>query len=204
MRKAFRRSVPVVFLFAAASGCAGTQVPDRTLFVGEVAHVLSRDEIMTGNLPVTVDNRGKEPLKLGWLKQSLIDQGMKEEDLVQGRIALSRHQYYWHNTGSGIVRQFFRTVTVPKGLTVEVGNIVEIETLKGYGSVRNVRYKTKADGNCIYRRSDNSSFKEIMGVLTMVGPNGAASLYCPDLEKEGWTPQRYRYGIDWQKAPTSP
>ena len=202
MNKRLRHAALLGVLLVATSGCAGTPPPDRTRFIGEVAHVPTRDEILSGNIPLTVDNRGREPLKMSWLRKSLLDEGMKDEELVYGRVALTRHQYYWHNTGSGIVRQYFRSVTVPKGLTVEVGNVIEIETLKGTGRAKTVRYKSRADGNCEYRRSDNSAFKEIMGVVTMVGPSGAASLYCPDLEKEGWKPHKFNYGIDWQLAPT--
>jgi hypothetical protein len=165
--------------------------------VWEVAYVPTRNEIVTGDIQFTQDNRGREPIKWAWLHASLLKQGMKDEEIVDGSVVIGRTQYYWHNVTSGIVRQYLRPSTVQKGLELNVGNVIEVETVGGYAKAVRVMYKTLADGKCEYRRTDRGGVSNFLGAISSVGGNGANSLYCPELEARGWFSHRHNLGEEW-------
>ena len=183
-------------------GCATTiQFPDGTYSIGEVAHVLSRQEIRTGDINDTIDNRGKEQIKIPWLYDSLLKEGINDEEIVDGSVVLNRVKYGWYNVTSGIVRQAVNLATVPKGLAVAVGNIVETENIGGQAVVVRVRYMNLADGHCEYRLRDRGAVGATFDALNPIGGPGEASLYCPEIEKEGWYPIETTKGIQWFSIP---
>lgn len=192
-------------VFAAALfqlGCATTiQFPVGTRSIGEVAHVLSRQEIQTGDIQATVDNRGKEQIKMPWLYESLLKEGIKDEDIVDGSVVLNRVKYGWYNVTSGIVRQAVNLATVPAGIAVSVGNIVEVQNIGGQAVVVRVRYMNLADGHCEYRLHDRGTIGAAVDVLNPIGGPGEASLYCPEIEKEGWYPVETARGMQWFSKP---
>ena len=183
-------------------GCATvTPIPDGTRTLREVAHVLSRQEILTGNIQASRDNRGREPIQWPWLYEVLLKRGIKNEQIVDGSVVLGRTQYYWHNVTSGIVRQHVLPATVAKGLEITVGNIVEVEIMGGYATVVRVRYKNLADGQCGYRVGDRGSVGSTLDAINPIGGPGATSLYCPEIEKEGWFAIKNVMGIEWFSKP---
>lgn len=182
------------------SGCAtSVLVADGTIMLREVIHVLTRQEIVSGDIQATKDNRGHEPIKLPDLYETLLKSGIKDSDIEDGSIILARTQFYWHNVASGIVRQAYLLSTVEKELVVEVGNIVEVERRGELSTVTRVKYKTLAEGSCDYRTRDKSVVSSFLSAINPIGGPGAASLYCPYLAEEGWTPINHGYGIDWTR-----
>jgi hypothetical protein len=183
-------------------GCAtSVLVADGAIMLREVIHVLTRQEIVTGDIQATKDNRGREPIKLPDLYATLITSGIKDSDIVDGSIILGRTQFYWHNVASGIVRQAYLLSTLEKGLVVEAGNIVEVERRGELSTVTRVKYKNLTEGDCDYRTKDKTVVSSFLNAINPIGGPGAASLYCPYLAEEGWTPINYGYGIDWTRQP---
>jgi hypothetical protein len=183
-------------------GCTYTiRFPDGTHTIGEVAHVLSRQEILTGDIEASVDNRGREQIKMPRLYESLLKDGMKDEELVDGSVVLNRVMYGWYNVTSGIVRQSVNVATVTKDLAVTVGNIVEVENRGGNAVVVRIRYMNLADGHCEYRLRDRGTIGDIFDALNPIGGPGEASLYCPEIEKEGWYALETTRGIQWYSKP---
>jgi hypothetical protein len=202
------RLLPVlsVCLAALTGGCAThTPIPDGTRTLWEVAYVPTRKEIVTGDIQLARDNRGREPIKAAGLHADLLKRGIKDEDIVDGSVVLGRTQYYWHNVISGVVRQYLRPSTVRKGLELDVGNVIEVEIVGGYATAVRVRYKTLADGKCEYRRKDRSAVSSVFNAINPIGGPGAASLYCPAIEAQGWFAEDHYMGVEWfDRRLTSP
>lgn len=175
--------------------------PDGTLTIGEVAHVLTRQEILTGDIDEYVDNVDREQIKMPWLHESLLKQGLTDEDIVDGSVVLNRVRYSRYNVASGIVRQSVNLATVTKGLTVTEGNVVEVENSGGYAAVVRIRYENLKDGQCEYRVRDRDSVSQVFDALNPIGGPGEASLYCPAIEKEGWYPMDTTRGVQWYSKP---
>jgi hypothetical protein len=187
---------------ALASGCASTPVPDRTLMLGEVAHVLTRQEIVTGDVDKAVDNRDKEKVRMPRLAENLKARGFSDADMQQGSVVLVRFQYYRHNEMSGIVREHLRTATVAKGLELRNGNVVELEVQGGYAIAVRLRHANLEQGQCAYRTASKSEVSVALNAVNPIGGARAASLDCPGLAAEGWTRTPYVYGFEWRKPPT--
>lgn len=154
-------------------------------------------EIVTGDIKLTADNRGREPVKWEWLHAELLKRGMKDDEIVDGSVVIGRTQYYWHNVTAGIVRQYLRPSTVQKGLELNVGNVIEVETVGGYATAVRVRYKTLAEGRCEYRRTDRGVVSNALNAINPIGGPGAASLYCPEIESKGWFGLKHYMGVEW-------
>ena len=186
---------------ALTSGCASTPVADRTLLLGEVAHVLTREEILAGDIDKAVDNRGREKVKAPRLAEALKARGLSDADLQQGSVVLVRFQYYRHNEMSGIVREHLRTATVATGLELRNGNVVELEVQGGYAKVVRLRHADLNQGQCAYRTLSKSGVFGVLDAVNPVGGSRAASLDCPGLAAEGWTRKPFVYGFEWHKSP---
>lgn len=182
------------------TGCAtSTPIPDGTVMLREVAHVLSRQEIVSGEVRATFDNRGREPIRVPDLHELLLKNGMQDRDMVDGSVVLGRTQYFWHNVTSGVVRQYVQASIVAKGLEVHVGNIVEVEKRGNFATVIRVKYTNPAEGRCEYRTNDRNVVSSALAAINPVGAGGGASLYCPYLAEEGWTPNQHLGGVEWTK-----
>jgi hypothetical protein len=191
----------IICVTIALTGCATTTpIPDGTRTVREVAHVLTRQEIVTGDIRTTRDNRGQEPIRLPGLHAALLKYGLKDEEIVDGSVILGRTQYYWFNNSSP-ERQFVRPAIVAKGVAVSVGNIVELEITKNMATVIAVKYNDLADGKCVYRRSEQSAVGKVLDPINPIGGAGARSLYCPEIQKAGWFPVMHERGVEWFSRP---
>jgi hypothetical protein len=200
-----RNSVAALAAVAQAaliSGCASTPVAERTLLLGEVAHVLTRQEILTGDIDKAVDNRGREKVRIPQLPEQLKARGLSDADMQQGSVVLVRFQFYRHNEASGIVREHLRTATVAKGLELRNGNVVELEVQGGYAKAVRLRHADLQQGQCAYRTVSKSGAIAALDAVNPIGGARAASLDCPGLAGEGWTRKPYVYGFEWHKPPT--
>lgn len=173
-------------------GCAATPpavLPPGTLTIGEVMHVLTSDLVAAGAIAPGVPQ--------AQLRQALEVRGLSDDDVRSGRVLVVRTMFYWNNTISAIKHDVLAPERAPKGLDVRPGNVVEMR-LEPHGSpITRVRAASLAEGGCFYADVGVGPAVEALGALSGVGPRGAASLYCPGLEREGWVRPR----TFWHKPP---
>ena len=83
---------------------------------------------------------------------------------------------------------------------MEPGNIVETRETppeRGGNRIERVRAPSRQAGRCSYVELPTGLVKGMMGAISMIGPSGAATLYCEGIEAEGWQrPRTY-----WHKPP---
>jgi len=172
------------------AGCAqqGVYLPDGTLTLAEVRNVLTADDVAKGRAgPEGPDQN---------LREHLLQVGFSQNQIDHGRVAVVREGYYWHNTVSGIHHDILRLALVPEGMTVEPGNIVECVQMKPC-TIHRIRGKNLEEAKGRYDELPASLANVILGTASLVGPSGAATLYCVGIEKEGWQrPRTY-----WHKLP---
>jgi hypothetical protein len=177
-------------LAGCASGPPSVELPPGTLLLGEVQHVLTRSMVDAGEFaPGDIREGLGGELRAGGFTDAQID---------AGRVVVIRDRIYWNNTVSGIKHSILKPALVIEGLVVEPGNVVEIEgSQRPRAVVRRVRAMSLAAGSCFYGDVPVGAAVEALGVLSLVGPRGSASLYCSGIEKEGWQrPRTY-----WHKLP---
>ena len=178
------------------AGC--TVDPERpvaqgTLLIGEVAHVLTRDQIRRD-----ADLGPKQTSE--WIYDALIARGYTDAEVVDGSAVRVRMQYHWYSE-SGEKREQLLMTPVRKGLRAELGNVVEVEVdAEGRGTVVRVRHASLEAGNCNYVRVDRgvagASLEILMFLMLSPGTvQGWATLYCKGMEEEGWV----HPGTLWEK-----
>jgi hypothetical protein len=194
MNKLFYLVCTLSFL-ALIGGCAskGVKLPPKTIFLGEVSHFLT-PQLVAGN-ELAPGN------KIENLASKLRDWGFTSEEVANNRVVVVRAGIYWNNTISGIKRDMLRVALIPNGLEVRVGNIIEVDQ----GSppdhpitINRVRAENLKAGNCYYDELPTGLVKGLMGAIGLVGPSGAATLYCKGIENEGWQ----RPATYWRKLPS--
>lgn len=175
----------------------------------EVAHVLTRQEILTGEMRMLRAD-GKVYLDVilcpggiscPGLYLDLLASGMQSGDMVDGSVILGRTQYFWGEPETGSVREAIRVLPVARGLEVSAGNVVEAERAYRFATVMRVKYRTLAEGGCFYGTDDGTVSGLTRDALRPVGRDGAASLRCANLASEGWTQVHRCNGIEWTKPP---
>ena len=176
-----------VTLTAIPGGCATRlQMPEGTRTIREVVRVPSRDSIING---------------MPEIYAALLKGGMRDEEIVDGSVVMTRTQYYRHNATSGVIREYVRPSIVSKSLRVAPGNVVELEVVKGYSVVTRVRYRDLAEGKCEYRLIDRTGVLRGLDAINPIGGPASASLYCPEVERDGWSANRIGYGVEWFNKP---
>ena len=175
------------------TGCAsspGVMLPPGTLNLGEVSHVLTAEQIEAGRLgPYDRDDT------LG----TRVSQFFSADQIARGQVFVIRTGIYWNNTVSGIKHDMLRIALAPDDVVVEPGNVVEMAVgdARLPLTIRRVRGKDLAAGPCFYDELPNDAAVDVMGALSLVGPRGAATLYCRGIEAEGWVRPR----SFWHKLP---
>lgn len=187
---ALRRQARAAALGAALLGaCASPPppLPEGTQFLGEVARIASRDDLLDG-FALGPD---RVPSSLPYLKRC----GIAEGDIADRRFAVVRYYYYWHNVSAGVVHSGVRLAAMPPGVAVRSGNIVEVEVTTSAadpsaqcGAITRVRAADAQGAGCVYRRNERHGFGAVLGALSPIGGPGSASLDCPDIEGTGWEP----------------
>jgi hypothetical protein len=168
---------PVAFVIV---GCAsqGAYLPERTLVLGEVMNVMTQAQVETGELGH--DSKVKD------LANKMRTQGFTIEQVDSNRVVVVREGIYWNNSVSGIKRDMLRPALIENGLTVNAGNIIEVTTGTKPPTITRVRADNLQSGSCYYDELPTGLVKGLMGIVSMVGPSGAATLYCKGIESEGW------------------
>lgn len=186
----------------ALAGCAAhAPPPEHTLILAEVVQVVTSDQPEQGlDHSGTFERFPKELFSLCGLST----QGGEVRDL-----ALVRFSYYWHNGGAP-VRETVRWYGVVPELRVVPGNVVEIELLQGVDSadsqcpwVSRVLAEDIESAGCEYLKAPQGAFRRALGLLSLIGAPGSASLDCPALAGDGWREERFGfYGATaWMKTP---
>lgn len=166
----------------------------------EVAHVLTRQEILTGQFRMPRDDGNSEQAMIP-MYLSLLANGMQSGDMVDGSVVLGRTQYFWNDPTADPVRQTVRVLPVARGLELSAGNVVEAQQGYTFAMVIGVKYRTLAEGKCFYGTDDGAVSGMARTAIRPVGRDGAASLRCVNLASEGWTQVRRCNGIEWTKPP---
>jgi hypothetical protein len=173
------------------SGCTshqGVALNGETLMLGEVRHVLTREQVHSGRIAAHDPPRD--------LSELMRKRGWTDEQLDAGRLLVVRLQIYWNNTSSGILRDQLDVVLADDGPQVAPGNVVEFAAS---GRVQRVRARTLAEGPCYYGNVPVGEAVELLGGLSLIGSRGSASLYCKGIELEGW----HRPRTFWHRLPTA-
>lgn len=181
------RTLGCLSIGLALAGCASAPppLPEHTLFLGEVARIASRADLLDGFRlgPDTVVS----PVS------SLRRCGFGDDDLQDRRFAVVRFHYYWHNVAAGVVHSAVRFVAIPPGVVVRSGNLVEVDVTTAPGdpqaqcaAIHRVRGETLQSAGCVYRRNERSGLGAAMGGLSPLGGPGSASIDCDGIEGTGW------------------
>jgi len=180
--------VPAWVLLACASG--GGHPDEGTLIVAEVSRVLNRKQVAEGD--VAPGEHWKQLAE--WVRE----RGLSDADVDAGRAIVIRRGLYWYNTVSGIKHSMVLLAHLEPGMTVEVGNVVELRVDVNARAVgQRVRAASLVDGGCYFVEMPSSLLEDVAGVIGMVGSRGIATLYCAGLESEGWQrPDQF-----WVKLP---
>lgn len=175
---------------AVALGLAGCAVappvlPEHTLFLGEVARIASRADLLAG-FQLGAD---AVPSPVPGLKRC----SFGDDDLQDRRFAVVRFHYYWHNVAAGVVHSAIRLAAIPQGMTVRSGNLVEVDVTTApldanaqCAAIHRVRGDDLKSAGCTYRGNERSGFGAVMGALSPLGGQGSASIDCAEIEGTGW------------------
>ena len=155
---------------------------DGTSVLGEVTYILSREEIEKG----VTDRVHKIPP----IYQELLNKGVSDEELIDGKVVVIAYQTFWHNRSRR--HDFLDWAIVEKGSTLKKGNIVKVEAHQPYPIVTGIIYSEMEDGDCQLITGDRSGFAAL-DIINPGGGPGTANLYCPKLEQEGW--QKTPFGM---------
>jgi hypothetical protein len=193
------------------SACASSPPPAPIEFyIGQVIYVAtaeeashgfhytaSADEALHGFVPDSLD----VPPATGLINSCAYD-GSPDT-----RFAVVRFYYYWLNAPVRIVT-LNRWSMVDKGLSVQRGNIVELTVHSTSASSRcavvaKLRAANLGEAHCEYRVNQKGWVENALAAFSTAGGPGAASLYCPFLETEGWNrvPDGGYGGFLWSKTP---
>ena len=190
MRRRHRKAgLAAAVAVALLAGCAssGVLLPDGTLMLGEVRHVLTREMVSVGEIAPGYRQEN--------LAQIVRNRGWTDAQIDQGRVVVVRYRIYWYSSIGGKYDELGPEL-LSEGLSVEVGNVVELAA-GVHGVVTRVRAPSLAEGPCYYGDVAVGAAVEALGALSLTGPRGTASLYCAGIEREGWQrPRTY-----WHKLP---
>jgi len=197
------RALMVVIGVLALVGCATQpKLPERSLMLGEVAHVANRDEILRG---VRLD-----PDKIPPVRHLGAACGMGDADIVDGSFVVVRYHFYWYNQSSGVVHHGVTWAAAHQDRPLKPGNIVEVEILAGKEdpdrqclSIHRVRFDQLAGSGCEYRPNPRNPLGKALEAVSPVGAPGSQSLVCPGLAAEGWRPLLVSYpdALIWTRLP---
>lgn len=158
---------------------------EHTLFLGEVAHIASRADLL-GGFQLGAD---RMPSPVPSLRRCGFDDG----DFSDRRFAVVRFYYYWHNVTAGVVHSGTRLVEIPASIGLRSGNLVEVDVKASpldpqaqCAVIARVRAADLKSAGCAYRRNERNAFGAVMGALSPIGGPGSASIDCGDIEGTGW------------------
>jgi len=180
-------------------------------FLAEIAYIPTADEVASGFHYTPNENAGLlgESERSADVAPKTPAKPCGAETPEPTQVVLARVYYYWIDRSPGVVSLMPLTVVSPN-ITVARGNLVELTLGFGPGKsvcavVTSVRAESLAAGGCEFRVNKRGAVAGAIVALDHGGP-GAASLFCPFFETEGWKlvqigplPKEYG-GVAWSKA----
>jgi len=185
----------IVWLLASCATPGGIGAPAE-LMLGEVSFILTRDQIVADQLGTT---------KITDFYKSVLAEGLTDKEIDAGQVIVIQGAIYWVNTVSGIKHNRLAVALLPQGMVVDPGNIVEVRDpgRPHFYTVERVRARNRVEGQCGYFESLSplpwQITKDILGLVSLLGPSGQATLYCQGIENEGWTNE----GLYWSRKSSS-
>lgn len=180
----------ILWILPSCANTGGTRSAG-TLFLGEVSFILTKDQIVADQLGY---------YKMKDFYKSLLAEGVTDQEIDAGQVVAIQGSIYWANTASGIKHKRITVALLPKGMEVEPGNIVEIRDPgeAHFYTVERIRAHSLEKGECGFAEAlaplPIQVTKDMLGVLSLIGSPGRATLYCKGIEDEGWE-QDYGYWV---------
>jgi hypothetical protein len=192
-KNSFLSRIFVICILWILTSCASTGETRSagTLFLGEVSFILTKDQIMA-------DQLGHYTMKDFY--KSLLAEGVTDKEIDAGQVVAIQGSIYWANTASGIKHKRITVALLPKGMEVEPGNIVELRDPGGvhFYAVERIRAQSLGKGQCSFVEAlappSIQVTKDILGIFSLIGSPGSATLYCKGIEDEGWE-QNHGYWV---------
>jgi hypothetical protein len=191
--KALRLALPLVMLLL-VSGCASEPPPPpEELLVGQVQYVATAHEAKRGFYYTAKYNEtiyGVIPASSNVPAATALMKDCGYDGNPETRFALVRFYYFWLDASRSI-HSFAPWTMIAAGVPVERGNIVEVDVRSGASKSRcavvtKVRAADLDAAECEYRDNKINWISKELNRFSPAGGPGAASVYCPFLEAEGW------------------
>jgi hypothetical protein len=211
-----RTSVPLTAsLSLAISACATPQPPPAgQRFLGQISYVATPEQANHGFFySAKADEAiyGVVPESAQVPPATKLIAACGHDQNSDTRYALVRFYYYWFDASRSI-QNFSRWTMVESSLSVERGDIVEVELRQGSSNsrcavVNKIRATSLDEAECEYRDNRTSATFKALSIFSPAGGPGSASCYCPFIEAEGWKATSLgpasgsMGGIAWSKGP---
>ena len=184
-QNSFLSSILVICILWILTSCTSTGETKSagTLFLGAVSFILTKDQIVA-------DQLGHYKMKDFY--KSLLAEGVTDKEIDAGQVVAIQGSIYWANTASGSKHKRITVSVLPKGMAVEPGNIVEVRDPGGvhFYAVERIRAQSLGKGQSSFVEAlappSIQVAKDILGIFSLIGSPGSATLYCKDIEDEGW------------------
>lgn len=191
--KAPRLAAPLVIMLLCSSCASEPPPPPEELYVGQIQYVATADEAKRGFYYFAKSTEtiyGVIPISRDVPPAKTLMNDCGYDGNPETRFALVRLYYYWFDASHSIASYAPWTMVAP-GVAVERGNIVEIDlhssTPKSRcARVTKVRAADLASAECEYHDNKVNAINRELNKFSPAGGPGAASMYCPFLEAEGW------------------
>ena len=199
-RRRLSRTLAWLCCLGLLTACAhkGGSLPPDTLVLGKVSFILTKEQILADQCGYATVHDFYATLRA---------QGVTDEHIAAERVVAIQGAVYWVNTASGIRHPSLTVAVVPRGSTgVDPGSVVE---LRSHGpshflTVERVREHNAGEKRCTFVEAlaplPVQAAKDMVGILSLIGPSGQATMYCPGIEQEGWV-QDNGYWIKPAKSP---
>ena len=207
------RPVPVLLLISA---CASEPPPPpEEIYVGQVQYVATAQEAKHGfyySARGTETIYGVVPRSHEVKPATELMKSCGSDASADGSFVLVRFYYFWFDASKSIA-SFAPWAMVAPGLKLDRGNLVEVEVRTASAKSRcavvtKVRSPDLDGAECEYHDNKVDSVSRMLNRLSPAGGPGAASLYCPFLQEEGWKQKPLGPfggsccgGYVWSKAP---
>lgn len=213
--KTARFGPPLLAMLLFCSCASGPPLPPEELLVGQIQYVATADEARRGFFWAARSTEtiyGVIPRSRDVPAAKSLMNDCAYDGNPDTRFALVRFYYFWFDASRSIA-SFAPWVMIAPGVTVARGNIVEVDahaaSPKSWcGVVTKVRAEDLASAECEYHDNKLNWINKELNRFSPAGGPGAASMYCPFLEAEGWKQQAVGPfggsccgGYAWSKIP---
>ena len=190
--KTRRLALPMLIVLLVSSCASEPPPPPEELYVGQVQYVATADEAKHGfyyTAKSTETIYGVIPASHDVPPATKLMTSCGYDGNADSKFALVRLYYFWLDASKSI-HSFAPWTMIATGVAVKRGNIVEVDVhTRGKarcGIVTRVRAPDLDAAECEYHDNKLNFLSRQLNRFTPAGGPGAASMYCPFLEAEGW------------------